>query len=312
MKNLFCRMLWLDPANFELRHPKDQSSIIKFGFAISMIVMIELFSGNYIAKSIFQISTPMSYVAAFMWAWVIYVTDVLIIRSPGKKFASAVRIIIGIIIAVIGFFTVDSLLFKKEIDAQLRENAKTQVANSYDIEIQNQKKDISFRDEDYRSKLRIANEEAEGGSRTGKIGVGVVYRVKKETANAAQQELFGSKQKLNKLESDKENAVLKASANAVKESGFSDQIKAHLQYISNDSISLIIGAIFATLLLAIQCQVLLLKWSVGSLIEDQVNEAKGTEIEIDIGRKMKIDASGLKMEGGILKPASDIYINNFG
>jgi hypothetical protein len=85
MKNLFCRMLWLDPTRFELRHPKDQSSIIKYGFAISMIVMIELFSGNYIAKSIFQISSPMSYVAAFMWAWIIYVTDVLIIRSPGKE-----------------------------------------------------------------------------------------------------------------------------------------------------------------------------------------------------------------------------------
>ena len=41
MKNIFCRMLWEDPDKFDSKYPKDQRSIITFGLAISLVVMIE-------------------------------------------------------------------------------------------------------------------------------------------------------------------------------------------------------------------------------------------------------------------------------
>jgi hypothetical protein len=303
-------MLWLNSSKFELRHPKDQTSIILFGAAITLILAIELFSSNYIAKNIFQISSPMHYVAAFLWAMIIYIIDVSIIRTQSKKFATVIRVVIAIIISVIGFFTVDSLLFQKEIDAQLRENAKLKVVKYYDTLIKDQKNEVSFRDQDYLTKVKIANEEAEGNSKTGRIGVGAVYKVKKETADVAFQELLSSKQKLNKIEEEKKNDILISSTTAIKEAGFSEIVKAHLQYVSGDIISLCIGIIFSILLLAIQFQVLLVKWSVGPLIEDQINDAKGEKTRIDIDNKRKIDASPLAILDGIMEPASGVLHDN--
>jgi hypothetical protein len=174
-------MLWEDPSKFTSKYPKDQRSIITFGLAISLVVMIEIFAGYYNASNTFHISAPMTYVAALVWGLIIYIIDVLIIRSPSNTWVKVCRGIIGIVIALIGSFTVDSAIFKKEIDFQLRENEKTRIANFYDVEIQNQKNEVNSRFVDWNDKQKIATIEAEGGSRTGIVGIGAVYKAKKQS-----------------------------------------------------------------------------------------------------------------------------------
>ena len=52
-------MLWEDPSKFASKYPKDQRSIITFGLAISLVVMIEVFAGYYNASNTFQIPWPL-------------------------------------------------------------------------------------------------------------------------------------------------------------------------------------------------------------------------------------------------------------
>lgn len=310
MKNLFCRMLWEDPTKFSAKHPKDQRSIITFGLAISLVVMIEVFAGYYNASNTFHISAPMTYVAALVWGLIIYTIDILIIRSPSNTWVKVCRGIIGIVIALIGSFTVDSAIFKKEIDFQLRENEKTRIANFYDIEIQNQKNEANSRYADWKEKEKIATTEAEGGSRTGIVGVGAVYKAKKQNANTAQEQYLVSDQKLNKLESEKKDAIKASYTEAIKQAGFLDHIKAHFQFMFSDVYALVLGICVSLFILSIQLLVLGLKWAIGSSIEEQIIEARTKEIERDIRNKIKIDASPLGMFNGVMKPASDVLQGN--
>lgn len=310
MKNLFCRMLWEDPSKFDAKYPKDQRSIITFGLAISLVVMIEIFAGYYNASNTFQIKAPMAYAAALVWGLIIYTIDVLIIRSPNTTWVKASRLVIGVIIALIGSFTVDSALFKKEINYQLRNNAKTQIVNQYDIEIAAQKSDVESKYLDWNAKQKIADTEAEGGSRTGIVGVGAVYKAKKLTADNAQQEYLISNQKLSKLENDKNNAIKNSYTQSVIDAGFLDHIKAHFQFMFSDVYALVLGICFSLFILSIQLLVLGLKWAIGSSIEEQIIDARTKEIERDIKNKMIIDASPLGMFHGIMKPASDVLQGN--
>ena len=310
MKNLFCRMLWEDPSKFASKYPKDQRSIITFGLAISLVVMIEIFAGYYNASNTFHIAAPMTYVAALVWGLIIYTIDVLIIRSPSNTWVKVSRGIIGIVIALIGSFTVDSAIFKKEIDFQLRENAKTRIANFYDVELSNQKNEVNSRYADWNDKLKVANTEAEGGSRTGIVGVGTVYKAKKQTADTAQEQYLISDQKLNKLENEKKDALNISYTKAVEEAGFLDHIKAHFQFMFSDIYALVLGACVSLFILSIQLLVLGLKWAIGPSIEEQIIDARSKEIERDIRNKMKIDSSPLGIFNGIMKPASEVLQGN--
>lgn len=312
MKNLFCRMLWEDPDKFDSKYPKDQRSIITFGLAISLAVMIEIFAGYYNAANTFRIAAPMTYFAAIVWGLIIYTIDVLIIRSPSTTWVKASRFLIGVIIALIGSFTVDSALFKKEIDFQLRENEKTRIANYYDVQITNQKNDVESRRTEWDSKQKIADTEAEGGSRTGIIGVGAVYKAKKQTADSAQKEYLLADQKLEALKNEKKNEITDSYSKAVEKAGFLDHIKAHFQFMFSDVYALILGTCVSLFILSIQLLVLGLKWAIGPSLEEQIIEAKSKEIEINIKNKMKIDASPLGMFNGIMKPASEVFITNNG
>jgi len=312
MKNLFCRMLWEDPAKFSSKHPKDQSSIITFGLAISLVVMIEVFAGYYNASNTFHIAAPMTYVAALVWGLIIYTIDILIIRSPSNTWVKICRGIIGIVIALIGSFTVDSAIFKKEIDFQLRENEKTRIANFYDVEIQNQKNEVNSRYIDWNDKQKIATIEAEGGSRTGIVGVGAVYKAKKQSADTAQEQYLVSDQKLNKLESEKKDAINASYTKAIEQAGFLAHIKAHFQFMFSDIYALVLGACISLFILSIQLLVLGLKWAIGPSIEEQIIDVRSKEIERDIRNKMKIDESPLGMFNGIMKPASEVLQGNNG
>ena len=305
MKNLFCRMLWEDPSKFASKYPKDQRSIITFGLAISLVVMIEIFAGYYNASNTFHIPAPMTYVAALVWGLIIYTIDVLIIRSPSNNWVKVCRLIIGLVIALIGSFTVDSAIFKKEIDFQLRENAKTRIANFYDVEISNQKNEVNSRYADWNDKLKVATTEAEGGSRTGIVGVGAVYKAKKQTADTAQEQYLISDQKLNKLENEKKDALNDSYTKAVKEAGFLDHIKAHFQFMFSDIYALALGACVSLFILSIQLLVLGLKWAIGPSLEEQIIEVKSLEIENDIKNKKMIDSSRLRIFNGIFEPASE-------
>ena len=311
MKNLFCRMLWEDPSKFASKYPKDQRSIITFGLAISLVVMIEIFAGYYNASNTFHIPAPMTYVAALVWGLIIYTIDVLIIRSPSNTWVKVCRLIIGLVIALIGSFTVDSAIFKKEIDFQLRENAKTRIANFYDAEISNQKNEVNSRYADWNDKLKIATTEAEGGSRTGIVGVGAVYKAKKQNADAAQEQYLMSNQKLNKLENEKKDALSASHTKAVEEAGFLDHIKAHFQFMFADIYALVLGACILLFILSIQLLVLGLKWAIGPSLEEQIIEVKSLEIENDIKNKEMIDRSRLRIFNGIFEPASEaLQVNN--
>ena len=310
MKNLFCRMLWEDPSKFASKYPKDQRSIITFGLAISLVVMIEIFAGYYNASNTFHIPAPMTYVAALVWGLIIYTIDVLIIRSPSNTWVKVCRLIIGIVIALIGSFTVDSAIFKKEIDFQLRENAKTRIANFYDAEISNQKNEVNSRYADWNDKLKVATTEAEGGSRTGIVGVGAVYKAKKQTADTAQEQYSISDQKLNKLENEKKDALNTSYTKAVEEAGFLDHIKAHFQFMFSDIYALVLGACVSLFILSIQLLVLGLKWAIGPSLEEQIIEVKSLEIENDIKNKKMIDNSKLRIFNGIFEPASEALQGN--
>ena len=310
MKNLFCRMLWEDPSKFTSKYPKDQRSIITFGLAISLVVMIEVIAGYYNASNTFHISSPMTYIAACIWGLIIYTIDVLIIRSPSNTWVKVCRGIIGLVIALIGSFTVDSAIFKKEINFQLRENEKTRIANIYDIEIQNQRNEVNSRYADWKDKEKVATTEAEGGSRTGIVGIGAVYKAKKQTADSAQEQYLISNQKLNKLEMEKKDAITASYSQAIEQAGFLAHIKAHFQFMFSDIYALVLGICVSLFILSIQLLVLGLKWAIGASIEEQIIEAKTKEIERDIENKMKIDASPLGMLNGIMKPVSEVLQGN--
>jgi hypothetical protein len=306
MKNLFCRMLWEDPAKFSSKHPKDQKSIITFGLAISLVVMIEVIAAYYNASNTFLVAAPIACVVAIIWGLIIYIIDLLIIRSPNTGWVKVSRFVIGLMFALIGSFTVDSAFFKKEIDSQLRENAKTEIAKQYDIQIVNQKNEAQIRYSDWNEKQKVAVCEAEGCSRTGIIGVGAVYKAKKEAADIAQQEYIVANQKLNKLENEKKDAIDFSYTQAIKDAGFLHHIKAHFQFMFNDAYALALGLCFTSIILFIQLLVLGLKQAIGPSIEDQIIEARAGAIERDIRNKMKIDASPLGMFNGIMKPALEV------
>lgn len=291
MKKFFSIIQWEDPGKFNTKHPVDQRNIIIFGIVLCLIVTIEFIAGFYNASTIFNASPHVAIIAAIIWALVIYSIEVVIILAPASKPMFFARLIMGTIIAMIGAFTVDTAVFKKEIDYQLRENERLRIESELNSTILSYQNSIEQAKNNWKNFNAKAINEADGSSPSGKFGAGAVYRAKKQAANEAKNHYEKLKIELSDIKSEKNLKLNQSMNSAIENAGFLSHIKAHFQFMFSDIFALIIGILISSFILVIQMMVVFLKFVLGESIEKSKNEADAKSIKSAIKMKQEIDES---------------------
>ena len=306
MKKFFSIIQWEDPSKFETKHPVDQRNIIIFGIVLCLIVTIEFIAGFYNASMIFNASPYVAIIAAIIWALVIYSIEVLIILAPASKPMFFARLVIGTIIAMIGAFTVDTGVFKKEIDYQLKENERLRIENEFNSTILGYQKSIEQAKEDWNHFNTKAINEADGSSPSAKFGAGAVYRAKKQAADDAKQHYEKLKIELSNIQSKKDLKINESLNAAIEKAGFLSHIKAHFQFMFSDIFALVIGILISSFILIIQMMVVFLKLVLGEGIEKSKIEANAKSIKNAIKMKQKIDISECGQIANLFEPDPDL------
>jgi len=302
MNKFFSYLLLEKPEDFNNKHPKDQHSILLYGMALMLILIIEFTAGLLNAKNIFKLDENFALMAAFVWMTIIYLIDLIIIKSPSSKWIQFCRLLIGLIIAIIGTLTVDSFIFKKEIEYQLKENEKNKIMNMYLPQINKQEIIVQDLREKWNKLSLLAIEEADGKGSSSIFGAGRVYQAKKLASDEVMYELNIAKKDLNILRNDQDQKLKEALDSSIQNAGFLTHVRAHFQFIFSDKLAMIVGLCFSLLIMSIQLLIVGLKIKIGDSVEKQLIEAKADSLIYAIKNKKLIETSKV---GGLAKLFED-------
>jgi hypothetical protein len=293
MNKFLCWIVGQDHRTFDSNFEKDKIDYRNFAHVIMIPVLIELAASFLISHRIFNLSYPISALVSVFWAYLILMIERAVINAPqqkvnGKlsltsKMLYGIRIAMGILIALFGTFTFDTILFDKEISQQLRETEITKINNEYNLLISKQSKQTEQFNLDWKNKLHDMNCEASGrctGEYSQISGVGPRFKEIKSQADKLQVLYQTSEDKVKSLSIERDNKVNDAKLNIVNQSGLLERVKALHTFIKKDIAAQALFWIVLVLLFFFQLLVVLFKLVSGESVKNRIINNK-TKIMID-------------------------------
>lgn len=122
MTRYFCHLIGEDCAMLPYYHRSTIERIQALGVAIHIPIAIWAVTSYVVAHQVFELSHQASIATSLFCSALVYLLERLIIAVPKVWYVNALRILIGVLIAVLAASTFDLVLFEKEIRASL--NAK--------------------------------------------------------------------------------------------------------------------------------------------------------------------------------------------
>lgn len=245
-----------------------------FAIAIHIPVLLWALTGYVIASTIFALDTIPSSVVAVFCSLLIYLIERIVIATPKKWYVNVLRLLIGIVIAVLGASTVDLVIFDKEVSYQLKKTEEVRINNDYDKQINHQTQTLLTKKADWLKAQSAANCEANGecGSKTKQLGP--IYKALKSHADLLQADYAKSQSELETLKKDKEHKLDSSQKNIIGESGLLARIEALHKYTMENKAALVGWSLFFALILFFELIVVLAKLVFGETVDDRIEKAR--------------------------------------
>jgi hypothetical protein len=189
----------------------------------------------------------------------IYLLERLIIAVPKVWFVNALRVLIGVLVAVLAASTFDLVLFEKEIRASLNASAEAKVSKVYSDRRSALQGDITGKKEAWIAAQARANCEANGTCGSGKPSIGPIYRELARQAEVLHQEYLAAEATLAPLQEEMTRKIGASHAAAHRESGILARMEALREYLQDKPHAQAFWAVLFSLVLALELIVVFTK-----------------------------------------------------
>lgn len=241
-----------------------------FAIAIHIPVLLWALTGYVIASTIFNLGAIESVTVAGFCSLLIYMIERIVLATPKKWYVNLVRLLIGIIIAILGASTVDLVIFDKEVTYQLRKVEEQRIGNDYENQIAGQSQVLLTKKADWLKAQEAANCEANGQCGSGNKSLGPIYKALKSHADALQRDYIKAQANMENLKQEETAKLDAAHKNIIGESGLLARIEALHQYTIENKAALIGWSLFFALILFFELMVVLAKLVFGETVDDQI------------------------------------------
>lgn len=250
--------------------PASKRKIILLATCLCVPVILWFINGALIVHQVLLGSLPIAIATGTITAFIVFLIERAVIMSNGSKWIALFRVLLGLIVALLGSFSFDEVIFKGDIDQQVAINKDRMIQESVEnfrrinnSEREKIEKEATSRLQAWEEWQRKASDNAEGKNGV-PYGYGEVAKMlervteeKKDDYNIAQSTLNGFRSSL-KL---KEETIKQQMADAFGQHSLLIRIKAMFDLVGKDTWMLFIYLLFTLLLFFLEFLVVIIKIS---------------------------------------------------
>lgn len=257
-------------------HPSTIRRINTFALAIHIPVILWALTGFLIASKIFLLDTNTALFISMICAMSIYLVERIVIATPKKWYVSLLRLVLGVVIALLGSSTVDLIIFEREISEQLQVNARQRVLVDFEQKSAPVKLALDQKKSDWQRAQEAANCEANGTCGSRLRSVGPVYRELSRQSETLRKDYLTEQQKFESLNNKKLEDLEKASSleQVSLNSGLLSRISALHEYTAKNSAALIAWILFLSLVLFFELMVVIAKFVFDETVDDELDQIR--------------------------------------
>jgi len=263
-----------NPARLAKLHRSTIDRTKAFGIAIHIPVLLWAITGYVIAKEIFNLDYQTAIGISIFCAGLIYLIERIVLITPKKWYVNLIRLLIGLVIALLGASTVDLVIFDKEVRFQLQKTEEQRINNHYEKLVFNQNQALLTKKADWLKAQEAANCEANGECGSRSKNLGPIYKALKNQADLLQKDYFKAQSDLENLYQERVNKLEASRNNIIAESGLLARIEALHQYTIENKAALVGWCLFFSLILFFELMVVLAKLVFDETVDDQIEKIR--------------------------------------
>lgn len=257
-------------------HPSTHKRLTAFALAIHIPVFLWAITGFVISNNIFSLKLTISLLVSFFCAVAIYLIERIVLATPKNWFVNVLRIVIGLVIAILGASTVDLVIFDREITEQLQVIAEEKIQQDFSKSTKTLVETMERKKTDWQLAQKAANCEANGTCGSHMRSVGPVYRELAKQAEILRKDFLHEQMKYEAI-TEKKNFLLEEARRTkqiTNQAGLLSRIEALHQYTSNNTAGFIAWSLFLLLVLFFELMVVIAKLVFGETVDDELDRIR--------------------------------------
>lgn len=257
-------------------HPATVRRLTAFALALHLPVLLWAVQGYLIARGVFSAEPGHALACALACGVVIYLMERLVLATPNNAVMSVLRLVIGLVVALLGASAVDLLIFKREIEQQIRTQAEARLVALHERQAQETAALVATARNEWLAAQAAASCEADGTCGSRVRSVGPVYRELARQAERlrADYEEMQSKAQAQRDEQVQHLQAWKASSQVLDEAGLLARVQALHDYIGHNPVAWWAWMGMFLFVLAVELIVVIAKFSFGDTIDDHLDRMR--------------------------------------
>jgi hypothetical protein len=277
--NTYFRILLGEPKNRVLHlHQSTLNRLKTFAIAIHIPIALWATTGYVIAARIFEFEQKPALLVSGFCACLVYLIERLVLSSPKNAGVTAMRGLLGLVMAIIGASMVDLVIFEREVVLSLQRDAELELRADIDARLDAKEATIRALRADSDTARQAANCEANGTCGSGVRSVGPIYRELLAQADSLRDEYRQAENEFAQMEREGTAAIERLREQGVDTSkaGLLSRIEALHRYTLENRTALAAWAVFFLLILLLELMVVFVKMSSCETVDDLINQVRET------------------------------------
>lgn len=283
MLKYYSLLIGENPEYTKTFQPASKRKIALYANCMMVPVILWFINTFLLVSHVLEGSLFSALIAATLAGFIIFLIERAIIMSNGSKLIFWFRILLGFIIASLGSISMDEIIFKNDIDNQVKvykqneiNNAVKRVEQDFAPKIANQQAIVAQKNIEWNQALKDAKSEADGTGGSRRKGVDGITKIKMSIASKLESDYYAESLQLSALQSNLEvqrnNAKLKAESD-FNGNAFLIRIRAMFDLIAQDKFMKAVYILFTVFLFCLEFLVVLIKVGSKNSIDEQIEKA---------------------------------------
>jgi hypothetical protein len=254
-------------------HPATVRRMTVFALAIHLPVLLWTVQSFLIARCIFGASEAIAGVVAGVCGFIIYLLERLVVGTPNSRAVGGLRVLIGVVVALLGSSAVDLMLFDREISHQLRVEGERLLIQTHSQRVKQLDAEVERLRQEWLRAQAAASCEADGTCGSKVRSTGPVYRELARQAERLRGDFDQARMKA-ASQRDADRAELrawKASLRVLEEAGLLQRLQALYDYIDGNPMARWVWALTLFFVVAIELVVIFTKFAFGQTVDDHID-----------------------------------------
>ena len=269
MLKFWCLLLGKDFELISTYRRSSQEKIILFGSILMIPVILWGLNGYLMSREIFGMGVISSMLVGVILSFIIYLIERSIILASNNEWVNRMRVLLGLIVAILGSLTMDEVIFKNDIDQMMQvykiegvDSETGKMDSLYVHRIDSLGRVVNYKTGVYNQRSEEYALELEGKANSGQGGDGPLAKRKEILMNRAYDDLKKDQDILKGLEEEyrKNRELVKQDVkDNFNDKGLLIRMKALFRLILSDWVTFIVFFLYFLLVLILETLVIFMK-----------------------------------------------------